>query len=111
MTTPFPRLTLARAAMALIAAMALGLSALAAGGVQARVFGAPVALSANGHAGNASVGIDDAGDATAVWADGALLCSDHPYGGAWTTPGTFSPGLYRHLDPTITYSTVYAVTN
>jgi hypothetical protein len=55
-------------------------------------FGTPIALSVNGHANDASVGIDAAGNATAVWADGALYFSDHPSGGSWSTPATFFGG-------------------
>lgn len=83
-------------------------------------FGAPVALSINGHANSASVAIDEAGDATAVWADGALFYSDHPAGGGWTTASTFNPGsgagsiAGMHMSATgnattVTYGNLYGI--
>src|SRR5471030_253927 len=81
--------TLASAALAAITTMTL-----APGGVQARDFGSPVQLSQHGEANNASAGVDNAGDATAIWTDNTFYYSDHPHGGAWTAPAPFTAGAY-----------------
>ena len=60
--------------------------------VIAATFATPVQLSVNGYANDAWAGIDDAGAATAVWADGAAYYADKPSGGAWSAPATFFAG-------------------
>ena len=80
--------TIAAPRVAAIAAAAI----LAPLSVQARTFGAPVQLSQHGVAANASAGVDDAGDATAIWTDNTFYYSDHPHGGSWTTPAPFTAG-------------------
>jgi hypothetical protein len=82
-------LALAGAALAAIMTMTI-----APVGAQARDFGSPVQLSQHGEANNASAGVDDAGDATAIWTDNTFTYSDHPHGGAWTTPAPFTAGAY-----------------
>ena len=85
----------------------------------ASTFGAPVPLSVNGHANDASAGIDDAGNATAVWADGAAYYADKPNGGSWSAPGTFFAGqgagfISMHksalgADTTIAWGSTYGI--
>lgn len=77
-------------------------------------FAAPVALTADGHAGTAAIGIDAAGRALAVWADAGSFYATHTPGQAWTAPqplyvqGGFGPFL--HMTPggaatVVSYST------
>ena len=49
-------------------------------------FGAPVALSFNGHAATVSVAVDAAGNALAAWADAGMYYGTRPAGGAWSAP-------------------------
>jgi hypothetical protein len=83
----FPLLTFASAALAAIAMVSVTPRS-----VQARTFGAPVQLSQHGVADNASAGVDDAGNATAIWTDNTFYYSDHPRGGSWTAPVPFTTG-------------------
>ncbi len=71
----------------LFAAMVNLTTALACVGTAgAATFGAPVALSQNGHAATVNVAIDDSGNALATWADEGMWYSTRPSGGSWSAP-------------------------
>jgi hypothetical protein len=55
-------------------------------------FGEPVALSQNGHAATVSLGVDDAGNVLAAWADEGMWYSDKPAGGSWSAPQSVYAG-------------------
>lgn len=87
------------------------------GGAHAAKFGAPVALSTNGHAATVSVAMDDAGNAHAAWADEGMWYSNKPAGGAWTAPqSVYVGGAFPVMHMTgggfatiVSYSTGYGI--
>ncbi len=67
-------------------AVALLTVALPVAPVRAQHFAAPVQLSQYGYANSAMAGMDQAGNALAVWADEGSWYSTHAPGQAWSAP-------------------------
>ena len=75
----------------ILAVLAAVIAAIAIPAVAAP-FSPPVQLSQNNYASMASVGIDDGGNALAIWADSGMFFADKPAGGNWSAPQSVYPG-------------------